>query len=78
MNILNAPLKAFDWYDDLKIKFAKDAASIRFNGCIDLEKLHIIDFMATSVDVALIVTYSETRARQIVEDYAFYNSDVLY
>ena len=46
------------------------------DGCVDPQKLHMVYGISDDFDFKIIVTFSETKAREIYEDYKFYDSDV--
>lgn len=78
MRLLNAPLLGLSWFQDALGLMEKKNTCFQVNGCVDSEKLHMINALAASVDAAIIVTYSETKAREIYDEYSFYDKNVLY
>lgn len=75
MNILLAPLKGLGDYEEITKALAKENAKVSISGCVDSQKLHMIFGLGcggTDFDVRLIVTYSDIRAREILEDCRIY------
>lgn len=78
MELLRKPLCNLPWYEKACDQLESSHTSIRISGCIDNQKLHIIDALSKSCDVSIIVTHNELKAREIADNYRFYNKDVLY
>ena len=82
MKLLNTPLLGYGWYQELLGELADDTEtgkkSIGISGCVDSEKIHMISALSESVDASVIVTYSDLRAKEIQEEYLFYNRDAYY
>lgn len=78
MKLLNDPIEAFDWISDARKKLSALGGTIRLAGCVESQKLHMINVLAASQDAAIVVTYSENKARSIYEEYSFYDKDVMY
>ncbi len=65
-------------YETLRTLLKKKEGLIAANGCVDPQKLHMVYGMSDDFDFKIIVTFSESKARKIYEDYRFYDPDVLY
>ena len=53
--------------------------SISLNGCVDSQKMHMVYGLSDGYRNTVIVTFSDLRAREIYEDYKFYDRNtVLY
>lgn len=76
MRSFDVPISLLAEYGKLKdhLRTGKGAASA--DGCVDPQKLHMIYGLGDDFDLKIIVTFSETKARQIYEDYKFYDPDV--
>lgn len=48
------------------------------SGCIDAQKSHIMSGLNKGKNSRLIVTYSEQRARELLQEYRFYNPQAVY
>ena len=77
MQALLAPLTELAEYSDIKnfIQKKKDVTAI--SGCVDSQKLHMLYGLAEGVKYKVIVTYSDLRAKEIYEEYGFYDRNVL-
>ena len=77
MNSFVYPLKQFVIYDELKkdIDNAKGAAFV--TGCVEQQKTHLI-FGVCDTDIRVVITHSEIRARQLYEEYRFFDKNVVY
>ena len=77
MNILLAPLKELGEYEEIVKTLGKENAKVSISGCVDSQKLHMIFGLGagndkTEFDVRLIVTYSDMKARELLEDCRLY------
>ena len=77
MQALLAPLTELAEYSDIKnfIQKKKDVTAI--SGCVDSQKLHMLYGLSEGVKYKVIVTYSDLRAKEIYEEYRFYDRNVL-
>ena len=78
MNLLNAPLHELAEYEKVQELLHKNAGPVEVTGCAESQKLHFISGLAADYDVKLIVTYDELKAKEIVQDYSFYDKSVCY
>ncbi|MBR2530757.1 MAG: transcription-repair coupling factor [Lachnospiraceae bacterium] len=76
MKAFDAPFLQLAEYETLKSLLKKGKGIVCANGCTDPQKLHMIYGTGDDFDFKIIVTFSETKARQIYEDYRFYDSEV--
>lgn len=76
MDLLRYPLQGADWYQRMQDELHNDRARIAVGGCADAQKLHLISACGAAFQTGLIVTYSELRAREIYEEYRFYEKNV--
>ena len=77
MKTFTAPLRELSGYEDM-IKAMKAPGLITVTGCIDAQKPHMMYSLQTEYDKRLIVTFSEQRAKELYEDYVFFDPDVVY
>ena len=75
MKAFDAPFSQLAEYETLKSKLKKGNGIVCADGCADPQKLHMIYGMSDDFDFKIIVTFSETKAREIYEDYRFYDSN---
>lgn len=77
MQALLSPLQELAEYDSLKDGLRKGKGSVALTGCVDSQKLHMIYGLSDGVKIKVIVTYSDLKARQIFEEYKFYDINVM-
>lgn len=78
MQALLAPLKELAEFGEMKDAIRKRRGPIAVTGCADSQKLHLIYGLSEGVRVKVIVTYSDIRAREICEEYLFYDRNTCY
>ena len=76
MKAFDAPFSELAEYETLKSLLKKNSGIVCADGCADPQKLHMIYGMSDDFDFKIIVTFSETKAREICEDYRFYDNNV--
>ncbi|MDE6915364.1 MAG: transcription-repair coupling factor, partial [Lachnospiraceae bacterium] len=75
MNTLLAPLKELGEYDEIAGRLDRQDRKVSVSGCVDSQKLHMIFGTDKGYDVKLIVTYSDLKARELLEDCRLYCRD---
>ncbi len=79
MKALMAPLTELAEYEEGKRLLEKERACVGYTGCGDSQRLHLIYGLGGGFAYKVIVTFSDLRAREIYEEYQFYDRDsVLY
>ena len=76
MRALLAPLEELAEYEEMKQALAKEKAAVSLSGCVDSEKLHIIYGLGDDFRYKIIATYSDIKAKELYEDYKFYDRNV--
>ncbi len=76
MRLINGPLNELPFFSGLRRDLSNDKHGL-ICGCADPAKLHLISALSEGVGDPLILTYSERRAREIAEEYRFYDRDAL-
>jgi transcription-repair coupling factor (superfamily II helicase) len=76
MRALTNPLKDLKEFNEINEYLEKPFACAQVTGCIDSQKLHFIDALGAEFKYRIIVTYSDLRAKEIYEDYKFYDKNV--
>ena len=74
--LFEKPLWELKDFGDLAKDIEKKAGPMAASGCMDSQKVHLMYEAAKSADLKLVVTYDDTRAREIYEDLSFFDSDV--
>lgn len=77
MRALLAPLQELGEYDEIRKMLKKDNAVIALSGCVDSEKLHMIYGLSDGFRYKIIVTFDELKAKELYEDYKFYDRNVM-
>lgn len=77
MQALLAPLTELAEYDKMKASLRKGEGSISLTGCVDSQKLHMIYGLSDGLKYKVIVTYSDLKAKEIYEEYKFYDRNVM-
>lgn len=72
MNTLLAPLRELGEYDRILTALGKAGGKAGISGCVDSQKLHMIFGIDSSCDVKIIVTYSDVKARELLDDCRLY------
>ena len=70
------PLQSLSGFEDM-IKTAENKGLISITGCIDQQKPHLIYGFGDRKN-KLIVTANEQRARELYDDYRFFDKNVVY
>lgn len=83
MQALLAPLKELAEYDRMRESLRKDSGTpgggpIALTGCVDSQKLHMIYGLSDGLKYKVIITYSDLRAKEILEEYKFYDRNVMF
>ena len=77
MQALLAPLEELAEYKSIKEQLRKGNAPVSLTGCVDSEKLHLIYGLSEDFRIRLIVTYNDLKARELYEEYRFYDRNVM-
>lgn len=77
MRVLTAPLSELAEFEEGKRLLEKERAAIGFTGLYDSQKLHMVYGLSDGFCQKIIVTFSDKRAREIREEYRFYDRNTL-
>ncbi len=77
MQALLAPLRELAEYQQMKESLRKKEGPIALTGCVDSQKLHMIYGLSEGLKYKCIVTHNDLRAKEIQEEYRFYDRNVL-
>ena len=78
MKALTAPMQQLGEFEEILRKIRTNRGVLQVSGCIVPQKPHFISCAAEGYDCRLIITYSDLRARELYENYRFFDRDVLY
>ncbi len=77
MRALLAPLEELGEYEEIRKMLSKERAAVTLSGCVDSEKLHMIYGLGDGFRYKIIVTFSDLKAKELYEDYQFYDRNVM-
>lgn len=80
MNAVKAftePLKQLGEFEEIQKQLKPGRGMVQISGCIDSQKLHMIHCLSDGFQWKIIVTFNELKAKEIYEDYKFYDHNVL-
>ncbi|MCR5475654.1 MAG: transcription-repair coupling factor [Lachnospiraceae bacterium] len=76
MKAFDAPASQPAEYETLRRLLKKADGVVSVNGCVDPQKLHMVSTLSDDFDIKIIVTFSETKAREMYEDMRFYEPNL--
>lgn len=76
MRALTTPLQELGAFEEMRAALQKDKANLSVNGCVDSQKLHMIYGLSDGFQYKIIVTFSDLKAKELYEDYKFYDRNV--
>ena len=71
-----APLQGLAEYEQICEKSKKNKGILQVSGCLESQKAHLIYGLGQTASRRLILAEDERRAREIYEDYRFYDKKV--
>lgn len=77
MRALTAPLEEMGEFLEIKDRLQKDRAAVALTGCVESQKLHVAYGLGSGFKYRLIVTFSDLRVKELLEDYRFYDRNVI-
>ena len=77
MRALTAPLDELGELEELKKQLKKEHTCVSLTGCVESQKLHMIYGVGEGFQNKLIVTFSDLRVKELMEDYRFYDRNVM-
>jgi len=78
MKTFTAPLTEYSEFDNVKKELSKKKTPILVSGCMESQKCHLMWGLGEEHPFRLVVTYSEQKAREILDDLRLYDKNVLY
>ena len=76
MQALLAPLRELAEYGQMQERLRKGTGPVALTGCVQSQKLHMIYGLADGWKIKVIVTYSDQVAKELYEEYKFYDKGV--
>ena len=77
MRALTAPLEELGELEELKKQLKKEHTCVSLTGCVESQKLHMIYGVGEGFQNKLIVTFSDLRVKELMEDCRFYDRNVM-
>ncbi|MBE5981277.1 MAG: transcription-repair coupling factor [Paenibacillaceae bacterium] len=74
-DLFEKPLRELKDFEGLCSDLKKKAGPVMASGCMDSQKVHLMYEAAKQAGLKLVITYDDTRAREIYEDLRFFDSD---
>ncbi len=78
MKVFTEPLLELSGFAEMTKLTKKEKGLVSVTGCIDAQKPHMIYSFNDGKKNKLIVTFQEQRAKEIYEEYSFFDSDIVY
>ena len=76
MKAFRAPLYELGEFEEIKSKLAKNKGILQVTGCIDSQKAHFMDCLGEAFSHKIIVAANDLRAKEIYENYKFFDRKV--
>ena len=76
MHILSAMLEEWAVFGKIRAAMEKKQFPIQVTGCVESQNCHLADALGKDASYRLIVTYNEIRARELYEDYSYFDRNV--
>ena len=77
MQALLSPLKELAEYDAIRETLKKQKCYASLTGCSDSQKLHMVFGLSDGFKVKVIVTYNDLKAKELYDEYKFYDRNVM-
>ena len=77
MKAFRSPLYEMEEFEEIRSKLKDNKGVLQVTGCIDSQKSHFIDALSEGYDSCLIVADNELRAKELYENYRFFDREAL-
>ena len=64
MRVLTEPIRELGAYEEIE-KLLRKSGKVLLTGCVDSQKLHMINGIGDGYEVKIIATYSEQKAKEL-------------
>ena len=75
-DVLERPIRELKDFEELEQDLLKGKGPVAASGCMDSQKVHLMYEAGKGKKWKLAVTYDDTRAKEIYEDFRYFQSDV--
>lgn len=72
------PVEQLKDYNEILSGIKEPGNAVMVSGCVDADKAHFVWGLTQKSSQTVIITYSEARAKSLLEDYRFYDKDAVY
>ena len=72
------PLSEWKDYEEIEKRLSGFKGTIEISGCMDAQKAHLIYGLGLHAQNRLIITFQEQKAKELYEDYRFFDENVMY
>lgn len=77
MKAFRTPLQELGEFEEIRSRMRKNAGVLQVTGCIDSQKAHLIDSLGEGYTHKIIVAANDLKAKEIYENYKFFDRNVL-
>ena len=77
MKAFRVPLQELGETEQIKDRLKKNRGVLQVTGCIDAQKAHFIDYLGAEYPYKVIVAANDLRAKELYENYRFFDRNVL-
>ena len=77
MKAFTAPMEGLEEFEQMKKALAKNQGILQVSGCIEAQKSHFMYCAGEAYRKKLIITYSDLRAKELYENYSFFDKKAL-
>lgn len=78
MKAFLSPLQEMSGFSDMMRTLEREIGLVSVTGCIDAQKPHMIYACSNDRPNKVIVTFHEQKAKELLEEYSFFDPDVVY
>lgn len=76
MKSLLTPILELGEYNEMKTLLKKPGQTLALSGCVDSQKLHMINGISHDFHHKVIITYSDLKMKEIYDEYRFYDQSI--
>ena len=76
MHLLSAVLEQWAPVTEIKTAMKADRFPLHVTGCVESQNCHLADTLGSDYKYRVIVTYNEQRAKELYEDYSYFDKNV--
>ena len=77
MNVFEGPLRDLEEYNEIKGKLQRNKGILQLSGCVESQRVHLMQALGEGFHHKLIVTFNEQKATEICEDLKLFRQPVV-